>query len=241
MRLQVVLAHAGIASRRRSAEIIKERRVRVNGKVVTEPGFNVDSAKDNIICSGRIVTIRKRHVYMILNKPKGVVTTASDERGRRTVLDLLPKMDERIYPVGRLDKDTTGLLILTDDGQLANRLTHPRYEIERVYVATIKGQLKDEDRTKLMKGIYLNGRRTFPCNIHFLQKGIKKTIVKIILREGRKRQIRDMFEKAGYPVLQLERVAFGPLRLHGLKRGDYRPLDKRNMAELKRSVGLAKG
>lgn len=233
MRLQVALSRAGFASRRKSAEIIENGLVEVNGRVVTEPGKKVDPEKDRITCHGREISFQKR-IYILLNKPKGVITTASDERGRETVLDLLPRIKSRLYPVGRLDKDTSGLILLTNDGELGHKLMHPRFRVKRVYNVMIKGELTDKNKSRLEKGIYIEGKRTAPCKIHVLRKSGKKTSLKMELREGKKRQIRIMFERLDYPVAHLERVSFGPLRLGELKSGAYRHLSAREIELLKK-------
>jgi len=231
MRLQVVLSHAGCASRRKAASIIKEGRIRVNGKVVTEPGFKIDLSKDKVIYRGKNIAFQKK-LYMLLNKPKGVITTAEDTHGRKTVLDLIPKGSYRLYPVGRLDKDTSGLLLITNDGEFAYRFTHPKFEVKRVYEVIIKGELEDKDRLRLTKGIYLEGRRTAPCKIRIMKRSIKRTLLRIELHEGRKRQIRNMFEKTGYPVIELKRIKFGPLELRGLKTGEHRILSADEIKKL---------
>ena len=223
MRLQVALAHAGCASRRKCARFIKEGRVRVNGKVITEPGFKIDISKDRITHSGKKILLQDK-TYLLLNKPKDVITSVSDTHARKTVLDLIPKNRHRLYPVGRLDKDTTGLLLITNDGELAFRLTHPKFEVERVYEVAVKGEPSNADMKKLEKGIYLEGRRTASCKIEILKRSLKKSLLRISLHEGRKRQIRNMFKKVGYPVTQLKRIKFGPLELRGLKTGEYRNL-----------------
>ena len=237
MRLQVALAKAGCASRRKSAVIIKEGRVRVNGRVVTEPGFGIDISRDKVTCSGREISFQKR-TYILFNKPIGVITSASDTHGRKTVFDFMPDMPCRLHHAGRLDKDSSGLLLLTNDGEVAYRLTHPKFEIERAYEVVIKGRLEERDKRRLMEGIYLDGKKALPCAIHTLEKDTNKSMLKVRLREGRKRQIRNMFEKTGYPVLRLRRVSFGPLELRNLKRGEYRFLKRGEIESLKEAVGL---
>lgn len=239
MRLQVALSHAGWASRRKSAAIIRDGKVKVNGRIITEPGFKVDLSKDKITYAGREIAFGKK-VYILLNKPKGVITTVSDTHGRRIVLDLIPKGSPRLYHVGRLDKESSGLLLLTNDGEVAYRLTHPKFEIERVYQVGIEGKLTKEEAARLTKGIYLEDRITAPCQIQILKKGLKKTILNIKLHEGRKRQIRNMFKKIGHCVFRLKRISFGPLELDSLKTGAYRNLSRGEIERLKKNLGLIK-
>lgn len=232
----MLMAHAGCASRRKCADLIKDGLVRVNGKVVREPGYRIDLAKDRVVYQGRELSLQEEKRYIILNKPKGVVTTAEDVYNRQTVFNLIPKNCCRLYHVGRLDKDSTGLLLITNDGDLAYRLTHPKFEVERVYEVVVKGRLKDEDVSRLQSGIYLKGRRTSPCKIRILARGATKTMVKISLHEGRKRQIRNMFEKIGHHVIVLKRISFGPIKLGGLKTGAYRFLSRDEIEKVYRLV-----
>lgn len=236
MRLQVALSRAGCASRRKAVSIIKEGSVKVNGKVITEPGFNVDPFKDRITFKGIAVAAQKKKTYLLLNKPKGVITTVADTHDRKTVLDLVPKGGQRLYPVGRLDKDTSGLLLLTNDGDIAYKLTHPKFEVDRVYEVVLKGRLEDSKIKKLEKGVYLGIIRTAPCKIHILNRSLKKTLLKITLHEGRKRQIRNMFQISGCPVMQLKRIKFGPLELRGLKTGECRVLRKSEVESLTKAL-----
>lgn len=237
MRLQVAVSHAGLASRRKSASLIKDGKVRVNGKVIREPGFRVDASKDTITCSGKACGAVKA-VYILLNKPRGVITTMEDTRGRRTVRDIVRGIPYRLNHAGRLDKESSGLLLLTNDGEVAYRLTHPKFEIERAYEAAISGRLDEVERQKLTKGVYIDRRRTSPCDIRVLKRSAGKTVVLVRLREGRKRQIRNMFEHAGHTVLKLKRLRFGPLELRGLKPGEFRELNTREIKELKKAIGL---
>lgn len=237
MRLQVALAHAGFASRRKSAEIILSGKVRVNGRVITEPGYKVDLSKDEVVC-GKKKCVAERPVYILINKPEGVISSAKDTHGRKTVFDLLPENPERLHHVGRLDKDTSGLLLLTNDGEISYRLTHPKYEIKRIYEATIEGKLSAEKKDKLERGVFIEGARTSRCRINVLNKSAERTILRIELHEGRKRQIRNMFGVVGHPVMKLKRLKFGSLDLKGLKTGAYRRLSKLEITKLKDEVGL---
>ena len=239
VRLQVALAHAGLASRRKSADLVRLGKVKVNGKCVLEPGFKVDPARDVITC-GRKKCITEKPVYIMLNKPRGVLSASRDTRGRKTVLDLVSDGGNRLYHVGRLDKDSSGLLLLTNDGEAAYRLTHPKFEIERVYQVAIRGSLKEGDRSTLAKGIILEGERTSPCEINIIKRSINKTIVSVKLHEGKKRQIRNMFQKFGYNVLKLKRLRFGPLELKGLDVGEHRSLTTHEIKNLKSVLGIGR-
>ena len=216
MRLAKYLAHAGVASRRASEEIIKAGRVAVNGHPVTDPATDVGN-DDRIELDGAAIAAEERVVYM-LNKPRGVVSTASDTHGRPTVTDLIGS-SKRLYPVGRLDQDTTGLILLTNDGELANRLMHPSYEVPRTYRAKVRGAVTEDDLRRLREGIELEDGRTAPAKARRVGQDIELTI-----HEGRKRQVRRMLEAVGHPVVELERIALGPLRLQGLGRGEHRRL-----------------
>ncbi|MDI7275338.1 MAG: pseudouridine synthase [Anaerolineae bacterium] len=221
-RLQKVLAHAGVASRRRAEEIIQAGKVRVNGEVVTELGTKVDPDRDVIQVEGR--TVRPQApVYLVLNKPRGVLSAASDARGRTTVVDLV-RHHARLYPVGRLDLESEGLVLLTNDGALALRLAHPRYEHEKEYRVLVTGRPDEEALQRLREGIGLEGGRTRPARVSVERQGEEGTWLRIVLREGRKRQIRRMLEAVGYGALRLIRVRMGPLELGRLKPGQYRPL-----------------
>jgi 23S rRNA pseudouridine2605 synthase len=237
MRLQVALAHAGIDSRRKCAEIIKDGKVKVNGRVVTEPGFKVDLAKDTVVCGKRRIS-RDKTVYLIMNKPRGVITASKDTHGRKTVFDILPRTEQRVYHVGRLDKESSGLLLLTNDGEAAYRLTHPKFEIERVYKVIVAGEFTGKKKELLQRGVRIEGGRTSPCRIKIISKGAKKAELTVTLHEGKKRQIRLMFESVGCPVLKLERVRFGPLVLKGIKSGRSRPLTNFEEAKLKEALGM---
>ena len=238
MRLQVAISHAGVASRRKAAMLIEAGFVEVNDKIVREKGLAVDPERDRIKVEGRYLKREARKVYLLINKPKGVITTAADEKGRKTVLHLLPRIVERLYPVGRLDKDTTGLLLLTNDGELAYRITHPSFEIEKIYHVEVKGCTSPQTLEKLRKGIFVDGKRTLPTSITVLKQDKRKTILTIKLHEGRKRQVRRMFEVQGHPVAKLKRVSIGNLKLGELGPGCYRGITRGELKELKSMVGM---
>jgi len=231
-RLQKILSQAGIASRRASEQLMLEGRVTVNGVTVRELGTKADAAADDIRVDGRRIKVAQQHRYILLNKPRGYVTTRSDPQRRPTVIDLLSGVREYVYPVGRLDFDSEGLLLLTNDGDLAARLTHPRHGIVRVYEVQVAGVPDDHDLKRLARGITLEGRRTLPADVKALGTG-RFTIA---IREGRNRQIRKMCEAIGHPVDHLRRVAIGPLRDPRLKPGRWRELDEDELRRLKKAA-----
>jgi 23S rRNA pseudouridine2605 synthase len=221
-RLQKVLAQAGIASRRKAEELIRDGRVRVDGETVTEMGLRVDPESQKIECDGQPVTAREQKVYILLHKPAGFLSTVDDPQGRPIVTDLLPNIKERVYPVGRLDLDTEGALILTNDGELAQDILHPSKEVKKTYVARVKGKPDPAKLAALSKGIDLDGKKTWPAELTVLESGEQVTVIRIVIHEGRKRQVRKMFETVGHPVLQLKRIAYGKLELGDLRPGRYR-------------------
>lgn len=236
-RLQKVIARAGIASRRKSEELIKEGRVKVNGKVVTELGLKV-SPSDRVEVN-EIQIEKEEPVYFLLYKPRGVISSVNDEKGRKVVTDFFPHLKERIYPVGRLDYDTSGLLVLTNDGEFANLLMHPKNEIDKVYVAKIKGIPLKENLRKLERGIRLEDGKTAPARVKLLTADNKKqtAIVEITIHEGRNRQVRRMFEAIGHEVVKLKRERYGFLTLNGLRTGDARELTPHEVKQL-RAIGM---
>jgi 23S rRNA pseudouridine2605 synthase len=245
VRLQKVLAEAGIASRRECEELIEAGEVSVNGHIVTELPAWVDPANDRIAVHGRRIkpppTVAQ-HVYVMLFKPRGVVSTNKDTEGRRRAIDLVKHRSKaRLYPVGRLDMDTSGLLLLTNDGELANRLTHPRYEVHRVYEALLSGYVTDVDRAKLERGVFLadretgRTRRTAPSKLSIIKRDRERTLLRMELREGRNRQIRRMFALLGHGVKKLRRVQMGPLKLRGLQPGQWRDLTPPEIAALRKA------
>lgn len=232
-RLQKVIAQAGFASRRKAEQLIVEGKVKVNGEVVTELGTKV-SDSDKIEVEG-IPVEREEKVYFLLYKPRGVISSVRDDKGRKTVIDFFPHVDKRIYPIGRLDYDTSGLLLLTNDGEFANLLMHPRYKIEKTYIAKLKGIPPRPALKQLEKGVELEDGMTAPAKIKFLSGDRKKNtaIVEITIHEGRNRQVRRMFEKIGYPVLKLRRERFAFLTLQGLNAGEFRELSPHEVKQLR--------
>lgn len=235
-RLQKVLAHAGISSRRAAERLIVEGRVVVNGAVVTELGTKVDPVKDAIKVDGkRIGAPPSGRTYLMLNKPRGVVTTLSDPEGRPTVKDYLRGVKARVYPVGRLDYHSEGLLILTDDGALARNLMHPSRGVEKTYLAKVKGQPDPEVLLRLSRGIPLDGKRTGPAKVRVVRRG-DNAWIEITIGEGRNRQVRRMFQAVGHPVQRLRRMGYGGLLLGRLPVGTLRPLSEPELAELSRAA-----
>jgi 23S rRNA pseudouridine2605 synthase len=240
IRLQKLLSSAGVASRRAAEQLILEGRVMVNGNVVMTLGTRADPAKDDIRVDGRRLRFDARLRYLVLNKPKGYVTTRHDPEGRRTVMELVDTVREYIYPVGRLDYETDGLLLMTSDGDLAAQLTHPSHEVERVYEAVVLGAPSDEALEKLRRGVFLDGRRTAPALVRrggTNGKGPKQlTKLTMTLQEGRNRQVRRMCASIGHPVRRLTRVRMGPITLGDLRPGQWRDLTPREVEKLKSSA-----
>jgi len=240
VRLQKILAAAGVASRRAAEIMIEAGRVSVNRTVITRLGSRADPESDDIRLDGRRVGAVQRRRYIVLNKPAGYVTTRADPERRKTVLDLIPRVREYVYPVGRLDYDSEGLLLLTNDGDLAARLTHPRYGIERVYEAMTRGVPSAAKLKKLASGVPLDGRRTAPAEVELLgghtTRRVDRARIRVTLKEGRNRQLRRMFEAIGHPVVRLRRTRFGPLRAPGLKVGVARELSRDELKALRRAV-----
>lgn len=237
-RLQKIISQAGLASRRAAEKIILDGRVQVDGKVIQELGRKFDPLQHKIIVDGRPLQAPEHHVYFLLNKPKGYLSTAKDDRGRRTVLDLIPESGARIYPVGRLDNNTEGLLLLTNDGALMNGLLHPKYEVQKTYVARIAGQPSEAALDKLRQGIQLEDGWTAPAVVQLLQQGDGESQVSITIHEGRNRQVRRMFAAIHCDVKALKRIAFAGLDLSGVKRGQHRPLTAKEVTALYKLAGL---
>ncbi|MDO8886104.1 pseudouridine synthase [Candidatus Oleimmundimicrobium sp.] len=235
-RLQKVMAEAGVASRRKCEKLIAEGKVRVNGEIVKELGFKVNPSKDVIDIEGKILKIPEK-IYLMLNKPVGYLTSVSDPFNRPTVMDLV-KEKARVFPVGRLDKETEGLLIFTNNGELAHRLMHPSFKFKKTYVAEIDGYPTEESLTKLRKGVELDDGITYLAEVKLLKKRTKNSVIEISISEGRKRQVRRMFKAIGHNIIKLKRINYGPLSVEGLKLGEYRYLTDTEVKLLKKEINL---
>ena len=231
-RIQKVIAQSGYCSRRHAEELISKGEVLVNGNIVTEMGYKV-SGNDYIEVEGNPISQREEKEYYLLNKPRGIVSTSKDEKNRKTVVDLI-KTEKRIYPVGRLDYDTTGAIILTNDGELTNLLTHPKNKIEKVYVAKIKGVITKDNLVKLCNGVVIDKKKTAKAKAKILKidKKSNTSIVELIITEGRNHQVKKMFEIIGFDVLKLKRESISFLTLDGLKSGEYRKLSLKEIKKL---------
>lgn len=235
IRLQKILAEMGIASRRKAEELILEGRVTVNGKLA-ELGMKADPEVDHIKVDGRLLIRPEPKVYYIFYKPEGVVTTLYDPEGRPTIKDFIKRIPYRIYPVGRLDYHSEGLLLLTNDGELSYAILHPSRKIPKTYIVKVKGHVEEKELDKLRHGIRLEEGLTAPARVRFIRYSEANSWVEITIHEGRKRQVRRMFEKIGHPVLKLKRIAINGLRLGTLKPGEIRQLTKEELQLLKREV-----
>ncbi|PIE56152.1 MAG: pseudouridine synthase [Desulfobulbus propionicus] len=230
-RLQKFLAGAGVASRRKAEEIIRQGRVRVNGQIRTDLGVRIDPAKDQIEVDGRRLLL-ETPVVLLLNKPVGYVTTLSDPQGRPIVTDLLQGVTVRVFPVGRLDLNSEGALLLTNDGRLSHAILHPSHEVKKTYEATIWGRPDSSTLKRLATGIELDGKKTWPAKLRVVRHSGNQTVVEIIIHEGRKRQVRKMFQAVGHQVIRLKRTAYGGLHLGQLRQGAYRFLGKKDLKKL---------
>lgn len=233
-RLQKVMASAGVASRRQCEELILQGMVSVNGRVVDELPAFVDPDTDVITVGGRRIR-RREPVYFLLNKPKGVICTSNDPQGRPKATDLVPPA-ERVFCVGRLDADTSGLIILTNDAELTDLLTHPKYKVPKAYVARVSGRVEGETLQKLRKGVWLAEGRTTEADAKVLKNGHNESLLEVTIKQGLNRQVRRMLAKVGLPVQSLKRTRIGPLKLERLGVGKYRPLSKAEVAALKRAA-----
>ncbi|HET7037295.1 MAG TPA: pseudouridine synthase, partial [Thermomicrobiaceae bacterium] len=238
-RLQRFLAESGVASRRHAEELILEGRVKVDGQVVKDLGVRVDPARQRIEVDGKLVRPQRKR-YLLLNKPAGYITTAQDERGRRTVLDLV-QVPERVVPVGRLDRQTSGLLLLTNDGELAYRVAHPKFELAKEYLALVDGHPPPEVLERLRRGVVIEGERITTEQIKPISNEEDGLILSIVIHEGRNRIVRRMLERVGYPAISLERVRIGPLSVRGIPVGTWRDLTAGELEEIYKAVGMPEG
>lgn len=237
-RLQKYLASAGVASRRASEALILEGKVSVNGQVIRELGTKVEPGRDVVLVDGKPVQREAQQVYLLMNKPAGYVTTVKDTHNRLTVMDLIADVPYRVFPVGRLDYETEGLLLLTNDGELAYRMTHPKFKMVKTYVATVQGNVTEERLAQLRGGVMLEDGMTAPAEVRLLRRENHRTVVEIAIHEGRNRQVRRMFQAVKNPVLELKRVSIGPLSLKGISVGEYRYLQEAELNQLGQRLGL---
>ncbi len=237
-RLQKVLAHRGVASRRSCEELIKHGRVKVNGKAVTEMGVTVDPDIDDILVDGKPIAGAQKTVVVALNKPRGYVSTVSDPHAERTVMDIVKIEGHRLYPVGRLDKESRGLMLLTDDGDLANKLLHPSHRVEKIYEVTAKGGLDAKALERMAKGVMLEDGMTDPARLIEVRIDDDKTRFVIGLKQGRKRQVRRMVRAVGGHVTNLRRIEFAGLKLGDLPEGKWRELSRAEVTEIKKRISL---
>lgn len=232
MRLNKFLSNSGLASRRKCEEFILQGRVSVNGKIVNALGTIVDEKKDEVCVDGKRLTLPSTFVYLKMNKPKGYACTASDERGRKTIFDLI-ESEVRLFNVGRLDYDTEGLLLLTNDGDFANLVTHPKFHFEKEYHATVEGEIKEGDLAVLRKGVVIDGKRMPDARVKVLSYDGKFSKVAVIIDEGQNHQVRKMFDAIGHQIKLLKRVRVGEVRLGGLSRGKTKPMTEEEIAFFK--------
>ena len=232
MRINKYLAHAGVASRRKAEELILAGKVTVNNVPMTNLGYQVSTG--DIVEVNGVAVYNEEPVYYLLNKPRGYISSVSDDKGRQTVMDLMPQVKERIYPVGRLDWDTSGLLLLTNDGEFTNMMTHPRHGVDKVYVAKVEGQANKENLRPLTRGVTIDGKKTKPATYEILKVDPEKnrSVVQLTIHEGRNHQVKKMFEAVGLLVDKLSRTQFGNLDVSGLRPGEYRRLNKKEISQL---------
>ncbi|NLL63164.1 MAG: rRNA pseudouridine synthase [Ruminococcaceae bacterium] len=232
IRLQKYMAECGIASRRKSEDLIVAGKVTVNGKVANL-GDKINPKKDKVSVDGRKLQVETELKYIMLNKPRGYITTMSDEMDRKCVAELVSDVGVRVYPVGRLDKDSEGLLLLTNDGEFANKMTHPKNQVPKTYRVTIYPSITEEQINELMTGIMIDGKKTLPADVHVVTQEKNRVVLEIVICEGRNRQIRKMCEGVGLKVARLRRVAIGPVKLGMLKQGTHRDLTSQEIKSLK--------
>lgn len=232
MRINKYIAQAGIVSRRKADELILNGNVKVNGAVMREPGYDVGNG-DKVEVNGRIIDNNQEKVYLLVNKPLNMITAASDDKDRETVMEIVKDVDARLFPVGRLDYNTTGALIMTNDGDISYRITHPKHEMDKTYRALVKGVISPEKAARLRKGVDIGGFVTSRAKVKIIKGNSHSTLVEISIHEGKNRQVRKMFAAVGNPVQTLERIAIGEIRLGRLKQGHYRKLNREEIEYLK--------
>ena len=237
IRIQKVIADMGVCSRRKAEELIEQKRVKVNGRPA-RIGQKIDPARDLVTVDGErvVYTRKKRQVYLMMHKPRGYITSMHDDHGRRCVTELLPETGVRVYPVGRLDLNTEGLLLFTSDGNFANDMMHPSRSVSKTYRVTVRPDVTDEQAARLAEGVYLDGRKTAPAEVRVLTKQPNRVVMEIVIREGRNRQVRRMCEAVGLEVARLKRTAFGPLKLGMLKPGTCRELTAEELRAIRAAV-----
>ncbi|KKY01403.1 pseudouridine synthase [Paraclostridium benzoelyticum] len=236
MRINKYIASCGIASRRKAEELIIENRVKVNGKVINELSFQINETEDKVEVDGKLIGLEEELVYIMLNKPEGYVTTVKDQFDRKSVIDLVKGVGARVYPIGRLDYETSGLLLLTNDGDLTYKLTHPKHEVDKIYVATVKGIPNEAEINNFEKGLYIEDYKTAPAKIKIVKKNIEKNyaVCEIKIHEGRNRQVRKMCRAINHPVMNLRRKAMGKIVLKDVEIGQYRYLTNDEINYLKK-------
>lgn len=237
IRIQKIIADSGVCSRRKAEELIQKGRVKVNGHVALI-GQKLNPVADLITIDGQEVVYNKKreNVYLIMNKPRGYLTSMSDDRGRRCVTELLPESNVRVFPVGRLDLNSEGLLLFTNDGRFANDMMHPSHEVSKTYRVTVRPDITDKQAAKLAEGVYIDGRKTAPAEVRVLTKEPNRVVMEIVIREGRNRQVRKMCEAVKLDVARLKRTAIGPIRLGMLKPGTTRELKKEELKAIRTAI-----
>ena len=237
VRLQKFLAESGVASRRKSEELIDQGKVKVNGRVAMI-GDKIDPKKDTVTVSGKKIVKTKTFTYIVLHKPRGFITTMSDEKDRKCVAELIKDVDGRVYPVGRLDKDSEGMLLFTNDGAFANAMTHPTKHVPKTYRVTVRPSISEEQITALTQGVIIEDRKTAPAEVRVITKEEGRVVLEIILYEGRNRQIRKMCEEVGLEVARLKRTQIGSIKLGMLKQGAWRHLTEDEVRKLMIAAGM---
>jgi len=237
-RLQTILAHAGAASRRGAVDLIESGRIKVDGHIIKDKGARLDPGEHKILLDGKPLSQKKKKYYFLLNKPEGYICTTVDTHDRRKITDIFDGIPDRLYPIGRLDKNTTGAIIVTNDGELTHRLSHPSFEVDKEYTVTLMGNVPRRQIDKIQKGVTIDGKSTSPCAIKTVKENESNTVVRIVIHEGRKRQVRRMFQSIGCLVKSLTRNRYAGLTVRDLSLGEFRELTQKEIEKLKRLCGL---